>query len=70
MKELLDATEPAAADKLSELVETVDKELKCAQRLHVKLSACGYSMPAIVLMQDSVHEKYRKKTGRIDMGEC
>ena len=60
-KELLDLGEIAAAQFVSCLVCDVDKELKCAERKQLDLSAMGYDIIMIVAAQDEIHEKYKCK---------
>ena len=48
----------------------VDKELKCVERLHIKLESIEYDMSAIYLMQDELHEKYRKKAKSVGVDIC
>lgn len=65
---LCDMGEVAAACKVKELVSDVDMELKCADRLHIKLQSVDYDLCTIFLMQDEMHESYREKEK--DIGVC
>ncbi|WP_270849004.1 hypothetical protein [Ruthenibacterium lactatiformans] len=68
--DLYNLGEVAAACKVKELVMDVDKELKCVERLHIKLESIEYDMSAIYLMQDELHEKYRKKAKSVGVDIC
>jgi hypothetical protein len=60
--EAINIKEVAAGLKIKELVCGVDKELKKADRLCLKLNAVGYNLDTITLMQDEIHDKYKEKT--------
>lgn len=60
-KELMNINEVAAAQFISHYVEDVDKELKCAERLHFDLYSTNYDLPFIVQWQDPLHEEYKGK---------
>lgn len=47
------------------LIEDVDHELKCLERLHIELKSVDYSMEYIMDMQDCYHKKYKKLTSEI-----
>ena len=51
----------ADAIYVDELVEDVDKELKCLERIMVDLISTGYDMTYIVESQKDIHDKYRDK---------
>ena len=47
---------------VGKLVSDVDKELKCLERLVLKLKAIDFDPVYIVEAQPEIHEKYKKKT--------
>lgn len=61
-KELCDMGHVACADKINELVEEVDCELKYAQRMWLDLSAVGWDMLYIMQKQDEIHDHYAELT--------
>ena len=67
---LCDMGEIAAACKVKELISGVDMELKCADRLHIKLQSVDYDLCTIFLMQDEMHEAYREKEKGIGVCIC
>lgn len=69
-KELCDLGEIAASEFILQLVLDVDKELKYVDRLHINLESIEYDMSAIYLMQDELHEKYRKKAKSVGVDIC
>ena len=68
--ELCDMGEIAAACKVKELLVDADMELKCADRLYIKLQSMDYDLCTIMLMQDEMHEEYRKKENDIGVHIC
>lgn len=62
--------EIAAACKIKELVSGVDMELKCAERLYLRMQSIDYDMPTVILMQDDLHEHYRAKEREIGINIC
>ena len=60
-KECMAINEVATAFKVKEFVLDVDKELKCAERKMIKLSAIDYDMSVIMPEQDELHDKYCNK---------
>ena len=51
-----------AAEFLCDMIKDVAKELKKAERLHLKLEATDYDMTYIVESQHWMHNKFKKKT--------
>lgn len=68
--DLCEIGEIAAACKIKELVCDVDGELKNADRLAIKLETIGYDLNTITLLQDELHEKYKKKCKEIGVDIC
>jgi hypothetical protein len=68
--DLCDLREIAGACKVKELVKDVDMELKLANRMNVKLSAIDYDMCNVMLMQEELHEKYKKKMEKVGVKIC
>lgn len=50
------------------LVEDVDHELKCLDRIILDLISAGYDMVYIVESQKVIHDKYKKKLKEVDLG--
>jgi hypothetical protein len=69
-QQLCNLNEVAAACKVRELVHDADMELKCAQRMHIRLKTIDYDMVAIDMMQDELHEQYRKKEESLGVDIC
>lgn len=44
--------------------------MKYAERLHLKMLSCDYSMDVILPMQDCLHEKFKKKSKKIEVSIC
>ena len=61
-KELLDMGMVADFEIVGKLVSDVDKELKCLERLVLKLKAVDFDPVYITESQHDIHEKYKKKT--------
>lgn len=57
-------------NEVSCLVDDVDHELKCLERLCLELKAVDYSIDYIEMVQDSYHDKYKEKTCHIGEGLC
>ena len=55
---------------VQELIEEVDKELKKAERLYIKLCAVDFNSTYIMEIQPEIHEKYKKKTKHIGIKIC
>lgn len=49
------------------LVEDVDHELKCLDRIILDLISSGYDMVYIVESQKALHDKYKKKLKEVDL---
>jgi hypothetical protein len=47
------------------LVEDVDRELKCVDRIILDLISCGYDMVYIVESQKEMHDKYKRKEKKL-----
>ena len=62
-QELTAIGELAAAMKLDCYICDVDKELHNAEKILIKLDTLGYDLSTIILWQDSLHKKYKKKLG-------
>lgn len=52
---------------VDELVEDVDHELKCLDRIILDLISTGYDMVYIVESQKAIHDKYKKKLKEVDL---
>ena len=61
-KELLDMGMVADFEIVGKLVSDVGKELKCLERLVLKLKAVDFDPVYIVEAQPEIHKKYKKKT--------
>ena len=68
--QLCDMHEIAGAKKVMCLICGVDKELKCAQRLWIKLKCLDFNVGEMALLQDEMHEKYRKKMNKLGVKMC
>ena len=64
-KELTEQGHIACANKVNELICDVDYELKFLEREIIKLSAIGYEMNYIIMIQDDIHKKYEEKEKEI-----
>lgn len=69
-KQLCELGEIAAAGKVRQLLEDVDFELKCAERMKLELDAVDYDMSIIVPAQSALHEEYAEKSKRIGIDIC
>ena len=69
-KELLDMGMVADFEIVGKLVSDVDKELKCLERLVLKLKAVDFDPVYIVEAQPEIHEKYKKKTKHLGIDIC
>lgn len=67
VKTLMERGCVACAQEICKLVCDVDHELKCLDRLIIKLKAISYDAVAVVEMQDAIHEHYRKKTEELEL---
>ena len=68
--DLCDIGEVAAACKVKELVADADMELKCADRLCIKLQSVDYDLCTIFLMQDEMPGQYKEKEDPIGVHIC
>lgn len=55
----------ADALRVEMLVDDVDGELKCLERMLVDLISAGYDMVYIVESQNSIHDRYKRKTAKV-----
>ena len=55
--------------KVMELVDDVDCELKILERLYLEIKSVDYNEVYIATMQQELHEKYRKKTKELNIEE-
>jgi hypothetical protein len=69
-KELQDIGEIAASCKVKELIEDVDHELKCAERLHIEFLSVDYDMEFILSVQKEMHDRYKKKAQKVGVSIC
>lgn len=67
---LCDIHEIASALKVKEMISDVDEELKRAMRLHIKCKSLDYNLSDIFLMQDDLHDRYRKMEENIGVSIC
>ena len=58
--DLYDDGEVASAMLISKFIKDVEKELKCAKRMYLDLTAVNFDMPYILDKQKSIHDKYKK----------
>jgi hypothetical protein len=68
--DLCEEKEIACACKVKELICDVDEELKRCDRLFLKLQALKFDTANMLLMQDDLHEKYKKMTKEIGIDIC
>lgn len=69
-KEACDINEVAAALFIKELVHDVDMELKCAERMLLRIKAVDYDMSFICEEQDELHEHFKEKTKEVGKILC
>ena len=69
-KELLDKGEIAAYNKINELVQGVDMELKKVQRYILNKEATDYDMDSIIGEQKEKHKKYERKARHLNVYIC
>lgn len=69
-KALMEKGLVADSNKICELVLDVDKELKCLNRLLIKLKAMSFDAIGIMDMQEELHEHYKEKTKSIGIDIC
>lgn len=55
--------------RVMELVDDVDCELKILERLYLEIKSVDYNEVYIATMQPELHEKYRKKTKELNIEE-
>ena len=60
-KELCDLSEVSAAQYVLEMISANDREIKKAEKTHLKLEAVDYDMVYITEHQDKIHKKYKEK---------
>lgn len=60
-KELVEIGEIDDALFISKMIEDVSEELKCAERMHLKLEGCNYDLVYIEEIQPDLHDRYKKK---------
>ena len=68
--ELMNIDEVASAHEISKLVESVDCELKKAERYQLNKAAIDYDMTVIIEEQSKKHDKYREKTIKVGERLC
>lgn len=69
-KNLLDMGAIADFNKVQELIKDVDKELKKAERLYIKLCSVDFDPVYTMEIQPEIHEKYKAKTKRLGVKIC
>lgn len=69
-KTLIDNGYIADAQRVMQLIEDVDMELKCLDRLIITLKSVSYNDVYIATIQDEMHEKYKNKTDDIGINIC
>ena len=57
--------EIVAAEFVCNMIKDVARELKKAERMHIKLESTDYDMSYIVQCQHELHEKFKRKTKEI-----
>lgn len=57
-------------NKINNLLEDVDSELKYLERLCIELKAVDYDCSYIEILQDKYHEKYKEKSKSIGVDLC
>lgn len=57
-------------NKVNDLVQDVDMELKYLERLCIELKAVEYDCSYIEILQDKYHEKYEEKSKDIGINMC
>jgi hypothetical protein len=70
VNDLYEMNEVADANLISKLVEYKDRELKCVDRMMIKLNGTDYDMIYITMIQPKLHKKYKKKTSKIGVKIC
>jgi len=66
-QELINLNEVAAAIELKKYIADVDKELADARQEHLELEAIDYNISDIMLAQDDIKKKYKKKLKEIKL---
>lgn len=51
---------PSGAVKIAKCLKGIECEVKYAERLNLKLAACGYSMDFVIEIQDKLHDEFKK----------
>ena len=55
---------------MRQLIEDVDQELKCVERMKLELDAVDYDLSVIVPCQTPLHEEYAAKEREIGITIC
>lgn len=58
--DLYDDGEVASAELINDLINDVQKELKCAKRMYLDLIAVDFDLAYILDKQKGIHDKYKK----------
>ena len=58
--DLFDDGEVASAMFIGDFIKDVEKELRCAKRMYLDLSAVDFDLAYILDKQKSIHDKYKK----------
>lgn len=58
--DLFDDGEVASAELISDFIKDVQKELKCAKRMYIDLSAIDFDLCYILDKQKGIHDKYKE----------
>lgn len=69
-KILTDNRKIASANKINELIQEVDKELKYLTRQMLEYKSVDYDLNYIVFQQNELHECYKEKTKNIGIDIC
>lgn len=69
-KKLTDNYKISDANKVNDLIKSVDQELKCVTRKMLEYKAVDYDMTYIMFQQDELHEHYKEKTKEIGIDIC
>ena len=69
-KSLCDLGEIAAAGKVRQLLDAVDQELKCVERMKLDLDSVDYDLSIIVPCQKAIHDEYAEKQRHIGIDIC
>lgn len=69
-KSLCEIGEIAAASKVRQLLEKVDQELKCVERMKLELDSVDYDLGVIMPCQAAMHDEYAEKQKSIGIDIC